>query len=205
MLPSPANCQKRVRPNAPVGPASSPTCSSLTCSHSGTRHSGEGRRRCCLVAALCTFAARCRCADPRVGFVALRTVLGARPATTMSASLVKALSRLRNCERCSEAVTVITPSTSRFSNRRSKISRWLSVNASEVATFQDSSALLSVVLTCCPPGPDERENRQPSSEAGIVRVGEISRSMGQALHVGAGLPSRAVPRHDVSEQVCSQR
>ena len=94
---------------------------------------------------------------------------------------------------------MITPSTSRFSNRRSKISRWLSVNASEVATFQESSALLSVVLTCCPPGPDERENRQPSSEAGIVREAEISRSMGQALHVGGGLPSRAVPRHDVSE------
>ena len=158
----------------------------LDARHSDARHSGEGRRRCCLVADLCTFAARCRWAEPRVGFVGLRTVLGARPATTMSVSFARAVSRLRHCERCSEAVTVMTPWTSRLSSRRSKISRWLSVNASDVATFQESSALLSVVLTCCPPGPDERENRQPSSEAGIVREGEISRSIEQGLHVRRG-------------------
>lgn len=48
--------------------------------------------------------------------------------------------------------------------------------------FHESSTRVSEVLTCWPPGPDERENRQPSSDAGIVSAGETSRSMEPALH-----------------------
>ena len=48
--------------------------------------------------------------------------------------------------------------------------------------FQESSTRLSVVLTCCPPGPEDRENRQPSSAAGIVSERDTSKSMCQALH-----------------------
>jgi hypothetical protein len=38
------------------------------------------------------------------------------------------------------------------------------------------------VLTCWPPGPDERQNRQPSSDEGIVSAGDTSRSIQPALH-----------------------
>lgn len=38
--------------------------------------------------------------------------------------------------------------------------------------FQESWTRLSEVFTCWPPGPEERENRQPSSAAGIVSWGD---------------------------------
>jgi hypothetical protein len=38
----------------------------------------------------------------------------------------------------------------------------------ERSTSNDSSARLSVVLTDCPPGPDEREKRHDSSASGTV-------------------------------------
>ena len=77
---------------------------------------------------------------------------------------------------------MITPAMRRGSRRVSSLTRWTSDSAVEVQTFQKSSTRLSEVLTCCPPGPDDLENRQPSSEAGIVSAGDTSRSMHQALH-----------------------
>ncbi len=41
---------------------------------------------------------------------------------------------------------------------------------------KESETLLSVVLTDCPPGPEERENFQDSSDAGITIPRRISRS-----------------------------
>jgi len=84
-----------------------------------------------------------------------------------------------------EAVTVMTPATSRRSSRMSSLARWTSETAAELPMSQKSSTRLSDVLTCWPPGPEERENRQPSSEAGIVSTGDTSRSMHQALHTTA--------------------
>ena len=82
---------------------------------------------------------------------------------------------------------MITPAMSRASRRVSSLTRWTSDSAAELPTFQSSSTRLSDVFTCWPPGPEERENRQPSSEAGIVSAGDTSRSMHQALHtVGEG-------------------
>lgn len=152
----------------------------------GHCYSADGRFLCCFVADRCTFAARRRRFEPRVGFVARRRApSGAIPSATRPASLARAISRLRSCERCSEAVTVMTPAMRRRSSRVSSMSRWPSETAVESPTFQKSSTRLSEVLTCCPPGPDERENRQPSSEAGIVSAGDTSRSMPPALHISA--------------------
>jgi hypothetical protein len=77
---------------------------------------------------------------------------------------------------------VTTPAMRRASRRASSLTRWTSDSAVELPTFQKSSTRLSEVLTCCPPGPDDLENRQPSSDAGIVSAGDTSRSIHQALH-----------------------
>lgn len=45
-----------------------------------------------------------------------------------------------------------------------------------------SSTLLSEVLTCWPPGPEDRENRQLSSAAGITSEGETDTSMVPVWH-----------------------
>ena len=47
--------------------------------------------------------------------------------------------------------------------------------ADEAATSYDSSTLLSVVLTPCPPGPEDRENRSLSSASGTTNDRVISR------------------------------
>ena len=52
-----------------------------------------------------------------------------------------------------------------------------SLTTSESMTLHVSCTRLSEVLTCCPPGPDERENFHTSSFAGMVRPGTTSRSM----------------------------
>jgi hypothetical protein len=123
-----------------------------------------------------------------VGFVARRSGGAAASApATRSASLDRAISRLRSWDRCSEAVTVTTPAVRRGPRRDNRISRWLSEIASESLIFHESSARLSEVLTCWPPGPDDRENRQRSSDAGIVSSGNTSRSMQPASHGSGGI------------------
>lgn len=149
----------------------------------GCCYSADGRCRCRFVADRCSFAARRRRFEPRVGLVGRRwTPSGARPAAMSSASLLRAISRLRSWERCSEAVTVIRPVMRRRPRRMASVVRSPSESAAESAIFQESSTRLSEVFTCCPPGPDERENRHRSSDAGIVSAGETSRSMQQASH-----------------------
>lgn len=142
-----------------------------------------GRRRCAFVVERCSLVARCLILEPRVGLDFRRGAdAGARPELTSSASLARAISRLRSCERCSEAAMVISLP---FRRRASRVSRRFlssSRRTAEVPMFHESSARLSEVFTCCPPGPDDRENRQASSEAGIVSVGDTSRSMPPASH-----------------------
>ena len=63
----------------------------------GRCYSADGRCRWRLVADRCSFAARRRRLDPRVGLVARRrAAAGARPSATRSESLARAISRLRS-------------------------------------------------------------------------------------------------------------
>ena len=156
-------------------------------------YSADGRCRCRFVADRCSFAARRRRFEPRVGLVARRRAgSGARPSATTSASFVRAISRLRSWDRRSEAVTVITPATRRRPRRVTSSNRWSSESTAESPTFHESSTRLSEVLTCWPPGPDERENRQPSSDEGIVSAGDTSRSIQPALH-NMGVNKATIP------------
>ncbi len=93
-----------------------------------------------------------------------------------------AASRLRSCERRSDAATVIVPSTSAAPRRRRARDRCASVSAVELARSHVSSTRESVVLTCWPPAPDEREKRHVSSAAGIVTVGPTRTSSMPALY-----------------------
>src|SRR5690606_8543741 len=80
-----------------------------------------------------------------------------------SASRSRASSRLRAWDRLSEAVTVSTPPRSRPASRASARSRSCSVSAEVAARSSETDTRVSEVLTCCPPGPLDRENRQNSS------------------------------------------
>ena len=93
---------------------------------------------------------------------------GAIAALRTSTSRPSAASRFRACERCSDATTVRTPSTSRPARRSSARARRDGPKAEELATSKSNSTRESVVFTPCPPGPDERENRQTNSDSGIT-------------------------------------
>ena len=103
---------------------------------------------------------------------------GAIASATSPASLRSAAVRLRSCDRCSDAVTVRTPSTRRPDRRCKARSRRVGERTGEPARSQDSSTRESVVLTDCPPGPLDRENRQRSSPSGITTDGSTCRSPG---------------------------
>src|SRR4051794_18855576 len=64
---------------------------------------------------------------------------------------------------------VSPPSTSRGASRSSSRARGSSLRTAEPAMSQLSSTRLSVVLTPCPPGPDDRLNRSISSASGTTR------------------------------------
>ena len=61
-----------------------------------------------------------------------------------------------------------TPSTRRSASRCSARARCQLDSEGEFATSKLTAALESLVLTDCPPGPLERENRHVSSLAGIA-------------------------------------
>lgn len=94
---------------------------------------------------------------------------GAKASRSRSANRSRAATRLRNWERCSDAETVIRPSTSRPASALRPRERWVSVKAEEFSRSNSNSTLLSVVFTDWPPGPDEREKRSFSSAAGRTR------------------------------------
>src|SRR5215472_17029439 len=79
-------------------------------------------------------AASLRSTDPLVGFVGRRGGGGGAVASVSnSESLVAAASRLRNCDRYSEATTVITPFESRLASARSARSLSGSGSAADAA------------------------------------------------------------------------
>ena len=61
---------------------------------------------------------------------------------------------------------------------------------------KESETLLSVVLTDCPPGPEERENFQDSSDAGITIPRRISRSSAMV----ASMPNEESARDPAHDQ-----
>jgi len=133
------------------------------------RAQSRGGRRSRLRSVRRFFASRRRCSAPRLGLVGLRNGAGGRRASaTTSASRARAASLLRNCARCSDAVIVSIPSTIRPLARSRSCSRCTGERTEDPATSHTSSTRESAVFTPCPPGPDERENRQESSDSGIV-------------------------------------
>ncbi len=150
-------------------------------------HSLVGRRRCRLIADRCCLFATRRRSEPRVGRVARRGAGGrASAATTMSRSAWRAISRLRNWDRCSDTVTVIDPDAWFWASRRTIRVRCSSLSAEDSAAIQVSCTRLSDVLTCCPPGPEDLENFHCNSDAGIIRSAATSRSTEQASHTSLG-------------------
>src|SRR5215211_7312984 len=95
-----------------------------------------------------------------------------------------AASRLRSCERCSDALTVRTPSTSRRESRSITRARWIGPSALVPATSTLRSTRESAVLTDWPPGPEERLNRHVSSRSGITteRVTRNGPGIGSFIH-----------------------
>jgi len=65
--------------------------------------------------------------------------------------------------------------SSRLASRTRRRCRCCSLSAWEPATSHHSSIRVEEVLTCCPPGPPEREARNSSSASGTRRAGETSR------------------------------
>lgn len=102
---------------------------------------------------------------------------GAIAFLTMATRRASAAVRFRSWERCSDAATVSTPSTSRVARRSVARSRCTGDSAEEAVRSQDSSTRESDVLTDCPPGPPDRENRQRSSDPGITREPRTGRSL----------------------------
>jgi len=128
-----------------------------------------GGRRSRLTSVRRFFALRRRSLAPRPGSVGRRDGAGGRTASaTTAASRARAASLLRNWARCSDAAMDSTPSTRRPLSRSSSRSRWTGERTAEPAASHTSSARESAVFTPCPPGPEERENRQDSSDSGIV-------------------------------------
>ena len=89
---------------------------------------------------------------------------GRRPADRRAGR--RARSRLRACDRSSEATTR-TSSPSRSSRR----ARWRGPSDGDPATSKRTSARVSAVLACWPPGPPDRLNRHDSSASGIDEAG----------------------------------
>ena len=113
---------------------------------------------------------------------------GASASRSWSARRSRAATRLRCCERCSEATIAhrrrAAGEHAGPAGRRS--------SAVEAATSYSSSTRLSVVLTDWPPGPDERLNRSTSSASRDHQpVGEPG--PGADAQVVAGLIAGAAP------------
>lgn len=131
-------------------------------------HSVLGLRRSRLMLDRRFLASSRRRCDARVGLVARRGTGGMIASRIISARRLRAAARLRCCNRCSAEVTVRTPSANREDSRSRTRARWISLSAVVVEISRLNWTRESDVLTPCPPGPPECENRSVSSEAGIV-------------------------------------
>ena len=119
----------------------------------------SGGLRFCLISERRRLASsRRRLAAPASGLVGRRGIGGMIASLSRAARRSWAAARLRCCERCSEALIVSTVPFRRSS--RCVIARrfWTSVSADVCPTSKLNWTRESVVLTLCPPGPEEREN-----------------------------------------------
>jgi hypothetical protein len=105
-----------------------------------------------------------RCALARaVGAVRTRGGVTAKAPAMRSESLRRAASRLRACERCSPATTLMLgPKTSR------SFERCRGPSEGEPSTSKRSSARVADRLACWPPGPPDESKRHSSSDNGIA-------------------------------------
>src|SRR4029079_3890585 len=159
----------------------------------GTSHySFSGRRRARLR------SDRRRLASSRAAFTDAGTRVGLRRlgrasalATTVRSRSVTD-SRFRSWLRVSPDTKRSRPAESRRGARRAR-RRALSssVTAADAAMSQTTSILVDDVLTCCPPGPLERDARYVSSLSGIRSVAVISTNPSADMLKG----KRSNPRH----------
>ena len=163
----------------------------------GRSQSIGGWRRCALRVPRCFLASIRRSRAARDGRVARRGGDGgSRASRSRAVSRARAASRLRSCDRCSDEVSVTTPSTTRWARRSRARARCTSVSTAEFATSQLSSTRLSLVFTPCPPGPEERLNRSCSSSAGIRSPRGMPRAGGR---------TRSSTRYGVAGVDCTSR
>lgn len=131
-------------------------------------HSVSGLRRSRLIPDRRFLASSRRRCDARVGLVARRGTGGMIASRIISARRLRAAARLRCCSRSLDTVTVRTPSANREGSRSRTRARWISLSAVVVEISRLNWTRESDVLTPCPPGPPECENRSVNSAAGIV-------------------------------------
>src|SRR5947207_8513283 len=106
--------------------------------------------------------------EARVGLVARRFFGTISARLTRSASLSSASSRFLVWLRMSLATTRMLPSlVMRDPSFSLSLVRCFSSSARDAETFQKISTREEVLLTCCPPAPDDRETRTSSSLRGI--------------------------------------
>lgn len=160
--------------------------------HRVSGHHSGGLRRSAFRFAVAFLSVSRRSIAPRDGMVGRRVRGGgANAPRSTDTSRAAAASRFRSCERCSDAATTSTPSTSRSPRRDTARSRKNAGIDGLVATSNDNSTRLSVVFTPCPPGPLDLENRHRSSDAGMV-TREVTRR--SETTSGTGPIIRAGPR-----------
>ena len=130
--------------------------------------SSSGRRS-FFVRARRFLSARRRSTDARVALVGRRSAGGdAIASRRVRARRSRAASRFRSCERCSDAVTVNTPSTRRPERRMRARARCRGPSAVVAPRSRLSSTRESAVFTDWPPGPDDRLKRHRSSPSGTT-------------------------------------
>lgn len=131
--------------------------------------------RCFFLSIRRAFAAR----DGRVVFRGFGLTVACR---TKSASRSRAASRFASWLRCSVAVMTRNPSLeTRLPAIESNRRRTESGNDRDCATLKRSWTPVSVLLTCCPPGPDDRMNCSSISSSGIC-IECVMNIMGCVLH-----------------------
>src|SRR5699024_7839963 len=162
--------------------------------HRGDGHSGSGRERLRFRSPRRFLASRRRCRAARLGLVGLRRRGGGAVASARIWLIRSTASTLlRACERCSCTLTVSTPSTKRPDRRSRARSRRVRPRPRQEVTSIDSDTRVADVLTCCPPGPAEREKRHRRSSAGMVTEPKVTSPTGSLVptvpHLPVGLHS----------------
>lgn len=100
-----------------------------------------------------------RLLEARVGLVAFRTLTGRMTATRSSISFVSAARRLRACVRSRCLTTVRRPSADSLVRSRCRMRALYRLESCAHASKSKRRVTrVLTLLTCCPPGPGDREN-----------------------------------------------